>query len=140
MGIPIKNGFCIDCTDKVEKPLTAKRCSFHYWNYRASLKPIKIKAIGKPIPKFSSKQLEQLKKYRKIRDAFMANKKCEAQLDGCSIKATDLHHAKGKIGDLLTDQRYFKALCRNCHSYLEVHPDEAKEKGFSLSRLKTETI
>ena len=91
----------------------------------------------KPIPKVSEKQIERLAKYRKVRDGFMANKTCEAKLDGCTIKATDLHHAKGKIGDLLTDQRYFKALCRNCHSYLEVHPSESKEKGFSLSRLET---
>lgn len=164
MGIKIKVGFCIECTDKVEKPLTAKRCQFHYWNYRASLKPIKIKEIGKsdwkeakrkemnaflgeakiekkkqkPIPKVSQKQVERLAQYRKVRDHFMKeHPNCQARLQGCTIKSTDCHHSRGKVGDLLTDNRYFKALCRSCHSYIETHPFNAKEMGFSLSRLKT---
>ena len=132
-------------------------CREAEWNYRASLKPIKIKEIGKsdwkeakrkemnaflktkkPIPKVSQKQVERLAQYRKVRDQFMKeHPNCQARLQGCTIKSTDCHHSRGKVGDLLTDKRYFKALCRNCHSYLEVHPDEAKEKGFSLSRLET---
>lgn len=125
-------------------------------NYRASLKPIKIKEIGKsdwkeakrkemnaflktkrPIPKVSQKQVERLAQYRKVRDQFMKeHPNCQARLDGCTIKATDTHHAKGKVGDLLTDKRYFKALCRSCHSYIEINPNFAKEKGFSLNRLE----
>lgn len=145
-----KKGKCIDCSDESpEKNLIAKRCHFHYWEHRRKLKNPKtewktekrkemntfLSKPRKPIPKVSAKQLENLKKYRKIRDEFMANKTCEAKLNGCTGKATDLHHAKGKIGDLLTDKRYFKALCRNCHSYIEVHPDFAKENGFSFNRL-----
>jgi len=134
--IKIKLGQCIDCPpDSKEQPLTAKRCNMHYWNYRASLKPVKIKEIGKPIPKVSARQLERLAKYRKVRNEFMVNKKCEANLQGCTIKATDLHHAKGKIGDLLTDKRFFKALCRSCHSYIETHPNFAKENNYSLNRI-----
>lgn len=158
MGIKVKLGSCIDCEPgSPEKPLTAKRCQFHYWNYRASLKPVKIKDIGKsdwkeakrkemnaflktkkPIPKVSQKQVERLAQYRKVRDQFMKeNLLCQAKLNGCTVKATDLHHAKGKVGDLLTDKRYFKALCRSCHSYIEINPNFAKEKGFSLNRLET---
>ena len=134
--IKIKKGICVDCgPGSKEQPLTAKRCKTHYWNYRASLKPVKIKDISKPISKVSSKQLERLAKYRKIRNEFMANKNCEAKLQGCTIKATDLHHAKGKIGDLLTDSRYFRALCRNCHNYIETHPNFAKENNYSLNRI-----
>lgn len=130
-----KKGQCIDCPPDSESYLTANRCQHHYWTHRASLKPVKIKDIGKPIPKVSAKQLENLKKYRKVRDEFMKNKLCEAKLNGCTGKATDLHHAKGKVGELLTDKRYFKALCRSCHSYIEVHPEFAKENGYSLNRL-----
>ena len=134
-----KVGKCLDCPpDSKEKPLTAKRCLHHYWIHRAEVseakKPKEVKP-RKPIPKVSAKQLENLKKYRKVRDEFMANKTCEAKLKGCTIKATELHHAKGKIGELLTDKRYFKALCRNCHSFIEVHPEFAKENGFSLNRI-----
>lgn len=89
------------------------------------------------IKNVSDKQIERLAKYRKVRDEFMKlHPMCQARLAGCTIKATDLHHAKGKIGDLLTDKRYFKALCRKCHSYIETHPDWAKEMGYSLNRLE----
>lgn len=152
----VKFGKCIECPENSpEKPLKDKfHCQHHYWIYRAEVaeekkkkraemnaflgKPEPVKKKPKPIPKVSANQIERLAKYRKVRDQFMnENKNCQARLENCTIKATDIHHSKGKIGDLLTDKRYFKALCRNCHSYLEVHPNEAKEKGFSLSRLET---
>lgn len=152
-----KIGYCVLCPpNSTEKPLITDKCSFHYWNYRASLKPIKIKEIGKsdwkeakrkemnaflkkqkPIPKVSQKQVERLAKYRKVRDQFMKeHPNCQARLDGCTIKATDTHHAKGKVGDLLTDKRYFKALCRSCHNYVETHPEEAKKLELSANRLQ----
>ena len=137
--IKTKIGKCIDCgPDVKEKPLTAKRCFHHYWIHRDevnSAKKTKVFEPRKPIAKVSAKQLERLAKYRKIRNEFMTNKNCEAKLQGCTIKATDLHHAKGKIGDLLTDKRFFKALCRNCHNYIETHPNFAKENNYSLNRI-----
>jgi hypothetical protein len=42
---------------------------------------------------------------------------------------------KGRIGNLLTDTSHFLAVCRQCHSWIEEHPTEAKELGFSKSRL-----
>lgn len=90
----------------------------------------------KKIKKISDKHLETLKEYRVIRDDFMKkNPECMAKLEGCTKVATDCHHSKGKVGSLYTDVRYFKALCRKCHEYLETHPNEAKELGFSLNRL-----
>src|SRR5690606_24927367 len=101
-------------------------------------KPDPVKKKPKPILKVSDKQMGRLAKYRKVRDEFMKqHPTCQAKLPGCTIKATDTHHAKGKIGDLLTDKRYFKALCRNCHRTVEESPEMAKEKGLSLNRLTT---
>lgn len=151
----VKIGKCRECPENSpEKPLVDKyHCQHHYWIFRAEVAeqkrikraemnaflgiPEKVKDKPKAIPKVSEKQLQRLAKYRKVRDQFMKDHpQCQARLKGCTIKATDIHHARGKVGDLLTDKRYFKALCRDCHSYLEVHPNEAKEKGFSLSRLE----
>ena len=82
----------------------------------------------------STKKLSELAEYRKVRDAYLkANKICEHP--DCKSPSEDLHHAKGRVGALLTDVRYFKALCRKCHRWAEENPDQAKALGISLSRL-----
>jgi len=53
----------------------------------------------------------------------------------CGKSATDVHHMRGKIGEDLTDSRYFLAVCRGCHTLIEENPTWAKEKGYSLNRL-----
>lgn len=154
-GIKVKFGSCICCPENApEKPLIdGFHCQHHYWIYRAEVAEEKKKKraemnafLGvppkepkkpKPIAKVSEKQIERLAKYRKVRDQFMKeHPNCQARLQGCTIKATDCHHSRGKVGDLLTDKRYFKALCRSCHNYIETHPSQSKEMGFSLSRLE----
>lgn len=132
-------GKCLDCPpDSKEKPLTAKRCLHHYWIHREEVnsakKPKEVKP-RKAIPKVSAKQLENLKKYRKVRDEFMANKTCEAKLKGCTIKATDLHHRAGRSGNSLTDTEYFMALCRPCHNKIEDGGKWVYELGFKINRI-----
>lgn len=46
--------------------------------------------------------------------------------------ATDLHHKKGRNGDLLFDTRYFAALCRYHHDKVHNNPAWAKEKGWLI--------
>jgi len=96
-------------------------------------KPIKSSAYR--IKSVSDKKLIELKEYRVVRDGYLsANKICEHP--ECKNLSEDLHHAKGRVGSLLTDVRYFKALCRRCHRWVEDNPDEAKAIGLSLSRLE----
>ena len=52
----------------------------------------------------------------------------------CTTHSTDVHHMKGRIGPLLTDTKFFLAVCRSCHTWIEEHPKEAKELGYSISR------
>jgi len=94
------------------------------------LKPTTSKRI-KPI---SDKKLEELKEYRIVRDRYFKNNPvCE--FPNCSSREITLHHAKGRIGSLLTDDRYFKSLCIYHHTYCEEHPTEAKRLGLSFDRL-----
>ena len=84
------------------------------------------------IRKVSKKHSANLREYKKLRDKFMSeNTECTR----CGNEATDCHHKKGKIGNDLLDVRYFLALCRQCHSWVEQHPKESKELGYSLNRL-----
>ena len=95
--------------------------------------PQKPKSRSYRIKSVSDKKLIELKEYRKKRDAFMKGKLCE--FPDCKEKATDLHHAKGRTGSLLTDERHFKALCRSHHRWIEENVLEAKAIGLSVDRL-----
>ena len=127
-----KTGLCPDCNDAKEVPLIAGKCSSHYWKSRAKIKGKSSKKHYAIAP-VSKKRLEALKKYRRIRDKFLAeNPKC--MYPGCNSGKVTLHHGKGRIGSFLTDKRFFKALCWPHHDYIERHPAEAKKLGLSYER------
>jgi hypothetical protein len=89
------------------------------------------------IKSVSDKKLQELKEYRVIRDRYLKeNPVCE--FVGCESRDVELHHCKGRIGSLLTDNRYFKSLCRKHHVFCEMNPREAKELGLSFDRLSKE--
>lgn len=71
---------------------------------------------------------ESLNVYEKQKRLFMSrHKRC--QRPGCLKKATDLHHCRGRIGTLLTDERFWKVLCRTCHNWVGDNPTEARRLG-----------
>lgn len=80
-------------------------------------KPIKVekKKVYKIKP-LSDKRAIQNKAYLTLRKVYLENhKECQIKGVGCSIKAVEIHHEKGRIGKLLTDVNFFVAICRNCH-------------------------
>lgn len=81
-----------------------------------------------------TKQESKEKDYLKIRKEFLKeHPKCE--VDKCVKDAKEIHHKKGRTGDLLTDTRYFLAVCSTHHKLIEAKPNWAKENGYSESRL-----
>lgn len=102
--------------------------------------PLKQKAYA--IPKQSKKEVERQKKYRPIAKEFkLLNPICKCgRIDErtgkvCRKATTDVHHTKGKIGELLFDVRWFLPVARVCHNWINDHPDEAEAMGLSFSRL-----
>lgn len=101
---------------------------------------------GKPIKKVSAKLAYYLTRYTPIKAEFLKkNRKCVVYPER---KSVDVHHAKGrsyltfedqwaKDNDipLLLDARFFIAVSRDGHNWIEANPDAAKEKGWSLNRL-----
>jgi hypothetical protein len=74
--------------------------------------------------------------YSKKRLAFLAlHVTCQAKLVGCTGASTDVHHKAGRVGDNYLNMSKWLALCRNCHSWIETNPEDAKELGYSESRL-----
>lgn len=58
----------------------------------------------------------------------------------CGNVATDLHHAKGKAGPLLTDERFFVSLCRICHDWVGANFQAACSLGLSATRFNHEEL
>tara|TARA_R110000772_G_C13310310_1_gene440340 strand:- start:14966 stop:15364 length:399 start_codon:yes stop_codon:yes gene_type:complete len=51
------------------------------------------------------------------------------------LNTTEVHHKKGRVGSLYLDESYWLAVSRKGHQKIEMNPDWAKEKGFSVNRL-----
>ena len=103
--------------------------------FKSYPKPIKQeKKAKKPIRKVSKKHQVNLKEYKVVRDAFLEeNPRC--QFEGCNREATEVHHVAGRNGKLLSNPKYFMAICRDHHVWCELNSIEAKEKGYSVNRL-----
>jgi hypothetical protein len=123
-------------------PKACKQCWLQYKAQDSSSNPKEYnisktkQSPAKRIKSVSDKKLVELREYRIVRDKYLADHKV-CQHPDCKNLSEDLHHAKGRVGNLLTDVRYFKALCRRCHRWVEENPEQAKALGLSLSRLGT---
>lgn len=90
----------------------------------------------KPINKVSEKRKSDTVEYRKLRLQFLfENPKCGVSFDGCSVKATDIHHKySGKDrSKFFLDTTTWIGVCRKCH--LALHSSstiEAYELGYLL--------
>lgn len=93
------------------------------------------KEARKPIAKQSAKRKKLDAAYNVLAKSFkQRHPHCMARLEGCSGVTSDIHHMRGRNVYLL-DESEFLAVCRNCHNWIELHPAEAKELGFSKNRL-----
>lgn len=85
--------------------------------------------------KVSEKRKEENKLYSALRADFLSlpeNQICPIT----GLPTTDIHHKKGRIGKLLTDTRFWIALSREGHDFVEANPQWAYENGYSLKRNK----
>lgn len=120
---------------------TDKYCSFEC--SRKCEKPPKLKLTPlnkskqKRIPKISQKRQIENAKYSVLRIEFLGKKENSI----CPITkqpTTDIHHMKGRVGSLFLDTKYWVALSREGHKFVEENPIWAKENGYSLNRLSNE--
>ena len=127
---------CNGCNE--EKPiwknhLGKKYCKTCWSCHNNTPKPIVSKQ--KPIPKISSKKAKLDKVYSVLREQFIKQHPvCQANLNGCTLSATDIHHTKGR-GEYYLDSPNWITVCRACHNHIELNPTEAKILGLSQDRL-----
>lgn len=130
--LPERNGYCATCNRSKRKAAAPK-----------------AKTARRRIPKQSEEGKERMAVYKGIMEMFkVTHPHCavhpvrypELIGRGVRIGTEDVHHKRGKEGDLLYDVRYFLAVCRKCHTWIHDNPELAYEQGWSLSRHQTETI
>jgi len=118
------NKYCKICWYKIKQQDNFK--SDYYRKFKKSRQKIKS---------MSNKMKRTELAYRTVRKAFLAcNPVCKASLVKCTVKATDVHHMKGR-GKYHLDTTTWLAVCRPCHMFIEENPDLANEFGFSKSKL-----
>lgn len=137
--IKLKKKLCDGC--RLEKPIWkndgGKRFCKQCWSAHSATTRTKPTAQQKKIPPKSSKRITQDNLYGKKRKLFLtAHSICKASIRGvCNGAACDIHHMKGRIGDLFLDETYWLPVCRACHYWIEMRPEAAKELGLSINRL-----
>lgn len=130
-NIKLKDGLCIDCDDGKLKPCIGKRdkalCVNHYQN--------KARAAAPDIPKVAENRKILDKIYFAVRAVFLKdNTQCAMNLPGCKIRATEVHHTKGRDSYYLVVETWLPGCCY-CHRQAEDSPNEAKELKISQDRL-----
>lgn len=125
-------------TIKIKTTKTCKNCGTEFKIYRTtdkycSLKCAKSDNSIKPIRKHSEKQKEELKKYNKLRKAFLLlpeNKYCF--IEGCTELATCVEHTAGRIGGNLLNVRTWQPCCV-AHN-LELETNTELSQKYQVSR------
>lgn len=56
-------------------------------------------------------------------------------IDACELRASQVHHKRGRVGADLLDVEYWLAVCGPCHTHITEHPAEAYEAGWSERRV-----
>lgn len=107
-----KQKFCKQCWSKQFKGLSSTK------------KP----TAKKPMRLQSSKIVKLNAAYMVLREQFLKRKPfCEAHLPDCAINSCDVHHTEGRVGALFLDDTKFKAVCRQCHTFIHENPQLAKD-------------
>ena len=141
-----KLGICTDCNDGKQKPLTAKRCLFHYQKFRAEQNAWKKekraemngflneKKKPKPIPKISKKREKESREYTIKRLKFLAqpeNMKCPITGE----RATEIHHtySGANRSRFYLDETTWIAVSRKGHLWIHANPVEARKLNYLKS-------
>lgn len=105
---------------------------FHHAKHFAGPKPPKEK---KQIPKKSAKRVREEREYLKIVDEVLkVTPMCAVREEGCTGKATGLHHKKKRSPKTYLDKDNLIPCCDSCNLWIELHPLEAIQKGYSISK------
>lgn len=98
-----------------------------------------------PLRRASKKRAKQLRVYSALRKTLLVDAFCEfpdgvvtiGMVDskqivtsvGCTHRATQIHHIKGRYGTLLVDKNNLMLLCPEHHAWIHDNAKEARKRG-----------
>lgn len=90
------------------------------------------KVVAPPIKKVAERLQKKLVAYDERRRAFLHNKRCAVYP---TLPAKEIHHMRGRIGELLLDERWWLPVSHKAHAEITNKPKWAIANGYSLPRL-----
>lgn len=89
-----------------------------------------------PIRSRAKKETARLRRYDKARHivAERSNGYCEANTPDCRGMLDQVHHRKGRDGDLVDDVDLLLGVCWACHNYIHNNPANSYERGWMIRR------
>lgn len=123
--LPGRNGYCATCNRAARKAV----------ELATRIVKVEVKKAKRRSDKRAGEEREYLRRIK----VFLEGKECalEGHLVPCSGRMT-CHHQKGRIGQLLLDERYWLPVCGVHHAFIENNPETAYRNGWSLLRTQTE--
>lgn len=108
----------------------------NYCKWHQHLRPKKEKPpkVYKPIKKISKKLSKELNTYSVLRKEFLSKPENMFCAVYPHLLAVEVHHMRSR-GKYLNDTSTWLAVSREGHMFIEMNPELAKERGFSMSRL-----
>ena len=108
------------------------------WLAKVPTKPLirtPIKKSQKPMRNKSSKMSALDAVYTALRKIYLEKyPMCCARLNKCSLSSAEIHHKQGR-GKYHNDPTTWLSVCRNCHQWIEEHPEMSIALGFSDKRI-----
>ena len=97
-------------------------------NYRDAWKAkTRTRSAGK-VRRVSKVQAARNRRYAVIRNEFMArSENWNCAFSCCPNRATQVHHQRGKLGDLLFDTRFWHPVCGETHAWIDANREAARE-------------
>lgn len=130
--------FCDGCGESkvIWKNSGGKKYCQRCWSANSvKTKPKPTVRQKKLSPRSPKRNLQEAEYSVKRKQFLNNNPMCQVHLSNiCTQYANQVHHKKGRIGDLLNDDTFWLAICGACHSWVELNPIEAKELNLSVNR------
>jgi hypothetical protein len=93
----------------------------------------KLQMKRTPIRKVSVRRESENRTYLKLNREYLAEHRfcecCEPIHGGPVRRSNQVHHYRGRVGRLLTDTRFFRASCQECHTWICDNGAEARKRG-----------
>jgi len=89
-----------------------------------------------PIRRRSSRESKRLRLYEQARAVVYERSggSCEAKTPWCLGACQQVHHRKGRDGDLIDNTELLLGVCSMCHDYIHGNPAISYERGWLIKR------